>query len=353
MRAALWTGDDWVVSPDVELRAPTDDEVVVEIEAAGLCHSDLNPLTGAYVQPTPAVLGHEAVGRVVDTGAAATDLLGRRVVMSPLASCGTCRRCRSGRPARCATPARPHQAPFSFRGEAVYQFVHIGAFAARTVVLARQVIPIPDEVPGPAAALLGCAVVTGTGAVARAEVEEGDWVLITGAGGIGLNAVQEARHRKAERVIVCDRDPRKEDLARRLGATDFVLTPTAADIRAAVEAMTPLGVDAAIECVGRPDILDTVIECLAIGGRAVVVGLPGQDDRLSANIRALFRERSILGCRMGSVDPQQAIPALAQRYLDGTLEIDALISHVVPLDDIASLVDEFRAGRLDRGVLLP
>lgn len=351
MKAAIWTGEAIEVTETLTVRGPATGEVTVEIEAVGLCHSDLNPIEGRYDQPVPAVLGHEAVGRVVGAGRGAEHLRDTRVVLSPLVSCGICRQCRRGSPTACSAPPRPHQAPFDLDGTPVHQFVHIGAFAARTVVTADQVIPVPDDLPAPSAALLGCAVITGTGAVARADVRPGDRVLVTGAGGIGLNAIQEAAARGAEHVLVCDRDPRKAAIATTFGATEVVVTETAEDVLAAVRDRFPDGVDAAIECVGRVDILEAAIASVASGGRAVIVGLPGIGERLSADVRHLFRDRSILGCRMGSVDPRVAIPGLVERYQRGELEIDGLVSRVAPIDEIAALVEDFTAGRLDRGVL--
>lgn len=351
MRAIVWTGETLGVVEGVALRPPDDDEVVVEIAAAGLCHSDLNPIHGSYRQPVPAVLGHEAVGTVVDAGADAAALVGATVVLSPLEGCGTCRHCAAGTPSTCLTPPSRRATPFRLDGGVVHQFVGLGAWAERTVVGANQVIPVPDGIPAPSAALLGCAVVTGTGAVRRAGVVPGDVVLVTGAGGIGLNAVQAARWSGAARVLVADRNPAKEAIARRVGATDFLHVADAGDLREQVRALAPRGVDAAIECVGRVDVLETAIAALGVGGRAVIVGLPGARDAMTVPVRSLFADKAVLGCRMGSVDPHTAIPELARRYLDGELELDALVSTVVPAEEITTLVDDLEHGRLDRGVL--
>lgn len=348
MRAALWTGEVLEVHDDLEVRSPGDDEVVVEIAAAGLCHSDLNPMTGSYAQPVPAVLGHEAVGRVIDGG---PELLGRRVVLTPIVSCGSCRRCRAGSPTTCTTPPPTRPPAFSRGGATVHQFVNLGAFAERTVVLASQVVAIPDGLPDAEAALLGCAVVTGVGAVERAGVVAGETILVTGAGGIGLNAVQGARLAGAGRIVVADHNPAKEAIARRLGATDFVLVGGEGLAVALVGAEVD-PIDAAIECTGNVGVLEASIEVLARGGRVVIVGLPGADAAMSVPVRSLFHDKAILGSRMGSVDPHVAIPRLAASAAVGDLHLGPLITSTVPLEGINGLVDDLEHGRLDRGILL-
>jgi S-(hydroxymethyl)glutathione dehydrogenase/alcohol dehydrogenase len=351
LKAAIWTGEQLEITDELEVREPGTDEVTVEIAVAGLCHSDLNPMTGRYPQPVPAVLGHEAVGRVVAVGPGAESLLGTRVVLSPVAFCGACRHCRAGSPTTCTNEPPPPPTPFSLRGRPVNQFVRLGAFARHTVVASRQVIAISDDVPDASAALLGCAIVTGVGAVGRASVASGDVVLVTGAGGVGLNAIQEASFRRAEQIIVCDRNPAKEQIATRLGATDFVVVGDADDIGSAVRDRAPGGADAAIECTGNVAVLEAAIGSLARGGRVVIVGLPG-DESMVVPVRSLFHDRSILGCRMGAVDAHRAIPELVDRYLSGQLEIDGLVSRIAPLGEIGSLVDDLRRGELDRGVVV-
>lgn len=352
MRAQIWTGDGFEWTDALRVRDPGDGEVLVEIAATGLCHSDLNPVHGRYDQPVPAVLGHEAVGRVVAAGTGAEHLAGRRVVLSPLVACGTCRSCRRGSPTTCLAPPPPKAPPFTLDGAAVHPFVRLGTFTERTVVAAAQVVPIGDELPDAAAALLGCAVVTGTGAAARGAVTTGDAVLVTGAGGIGLNAIQEARRRGAERVVACDRLASKEAIARRMGATDFVVTPAAADVHGAVRELVRGGVDVAIECTGRPDVLEACIRATGPGGRIVIVGLPAMAETVSFKVRALADDKALLGCRMGSVDPHTAIPALVEHVVAGRLELDPLVSKVVGLDGLGTLIADLEAGRLDRGVMM-
>ncbi|MBD0736709.1 alcohol dehydrogenase catalytic domain-containing protein [Streptomyces sp. CBMA29] len=348
MEAVLWTGARLEFVEDIEVRPPGTGEVTVRVDAAGLCHSDLKAVDGHIDQAAPVVLGHEACGVVVDRGPGVSIGVGRKVILSPLRSCGSCRACRAGNPTRCRSETKAPTPAFRRRGAPVEQFARVGAFARRTVVHERQVVPIPDAVPDAAAALLGCAVVTGFGAAwERAAVCPGESVLVVGAGGIGLNVVQAARIAGARQILVYDRNPRKENVARRLGATDFRATGS---LDEAVRDSAPEGFDAAFECVGRPELLASAVDALAAGGRAVMVGLPPAGTPLTFQMRALAQDKALLGCRMGSVDPHRFIPGLADRYLRRELDIDALVTAVAPLREVHALVAALRAGRLERGV---
>lgn len=351
MQGLVWDGSRLDVVDDLVVREPGAGEVTVEIHAAGLCHSDLKPIDGDIAQAVPVVLGHEAVGTVVDRGPQVRLRVGQRVVLSVLRACGVCAACAAGQPNLCRQSAAAPPTPFTRAGAPVHQFVRLGAFAQRTVVGERQAIAVPEGIPDAVAALLGCAVITAFGAVEeRARVRAGESVLVLGAGGIGLNVIQAARAAGATRVVVCDRNPRKESIARQLGATDYQLIDSAADIPAVAGALAPGGFDAAFECVGRADLLRAAIDALAWGGRAVIVGLPPAGTEVTFGVRALFNDKSLLGCRMGSVDPHTYIPRLAQRYLAGELVIDPLVTTVVPLSRGPDLVARLRAGELDRGV---
>ncbi|MFS8198371.1 zinc-binding dehydrogenase [Streptomyces sp. CWNU-52B] len=352
MDAVVWTGTSLEHAQDVRVRSPDAGEVTVRIDAAGLCHSDVKALDGHIDQPVPVVLGHEACGVVVDRGPGVTVPVGQKVVLSTLRSCGTCRACLAGAPTCCRDGQPASRPAFVRHGQPVEQFARVGAFARHTVVHERQVVPVPDTLPDIICALLGCAVLTGFGAVwKRAGLREGESALVVGAGGIGLNAVHAASLAGASRVLVVDRNPRKEALARRLGATDFQQVDTAADVVRAAQDLQPRGFDAVLECVGRPELLTAAVEVLAWGGRAVIVGLPPARTPLTFGMRELFQDKSLLGCRMGSVDPHRFIPDLAQRYLAGELLLDPLVSAVAPLHQVGDLIGELRSGRLDRGVL--
>lgn len=352
MKAIVWDDGGLSVVDDLEHRAPAAGEVVVAVHAAGLCHSDLNPMTGAFAQATPAVLGHEASGRVIDAGPGGEALVGQRVVLTPLQPCGRCPACRAGRTSSCTSEPPADRGAFSRAGAPVHQFVRLGAWAERTVVSTSQVIPIPEELPAASAALLGCAVVTGVGAVrARAQVRPGETVVVTGAGGIGLCAVQGARLAGAGRVIVVDRNPAKRAISEQLGATDVVTTASLEDLDEALGDLAPGGIDALIECTGVPGVLEIGVARLARGGRAVIVGLPGPEARIAVSPRALYQDKAILGCRMGSVDPHTAIPELAADAVAGRLLLDPLVTKVTEPDGIHGLLSDLEGGRLDRGVM--
>jgi len=352
MRGLVWDGTTLHVADDLQVRAPGAGEVRVDIQAAGLCHSDLKPMDADIPQPLPVVLGHEAVGVVTATGPGVKLRAGDRVVLSVLQSCGRCRACRDGQPTLCRDGSAGFTTPFERDGQAVHQFVRLGAFAQQTVVREEQAIVVPAGVPDTAAALLGCAVITAFGAVEeRARVRAGDKVLIIGAGGIGLNVIQAARLAGAELIAVADTNPRKDAIARRLGATDVAIRASADEIEQQAMKLAPDGFDAVFECVGRADLLSVAVRALAYGGRAVIVGLPPAGTRLDLEIRSLGHDQALLGCRMGGVDPHTAIPRLAGLYLSGELELDPLVTKVVPMAAGAALVDDLRAGLLDRGLI--
>lgn len=352
MRALVWDGTHLGVDSSIEVREPGPGEVAVDIAMAGLCHSDVSPMDGRIPQPTPVILGHEAVGAVSATGPGVDVEVGQRVVLTVLRRCGHCRHCLEGRPTLCPASGEPVPSPFSRGGETVHQFVKLGAFAERIVVTADQVIPIPEQIPAPVAAMLGCATITAFGAVEhRARLREGETALVTGAGGIGLNAVLAARAAGASRILVVDRNPAKEKIALTCGATDFLVPESPADIAPAVLELVPGGVDTAFECAGNTGLLDAAINALAWGGRVVILGLPPIGTTLDLQVRALFHDKSLMGCRMGSVDPHTVLPALAERVLAGELDLSPLVSTIVPMEGAAGLVDDLRNGRIDRGFL--
>lgn len=352
MRALVWDGERLAVEEAVDVRRPGPGEVAVEIRMAGLCHSDLSPMEGRIPQPTPVILGHEAVGVVVESGEGSDVPVGQRVVMTVLRRCGSCRHCLAGRPTLCTTSGAPVPSPYSRHGETIHQFVRLGAFAERIVVTRDQVIAIPDALSDPVAAMLGCATITAFGAVEqRARLQAGETALVTGAGGIGLNVVLAARAAGASRIVVVDRNPTKEQIARKCGATDFLVPSDPAAIAPAVLDLVPGGVDTAFECAGNTALLEAAITSLAWGGRAVILGLPPTGTTLDLQVRALFHDKSLLGCRMGSVDPQTVLPLLAERVLSGEIDLDPLISTIVPMEGAADLVEDLRNGRIDRGFI--
>lgn len=353
MRGLVWTGQ-LEVRDDVEVRDPHPHEVVVRVANAGLCHSDVSVLDGTIPFPTPTVLGHEGAGVVEAVGDAVRKVqVGDHVVLTTLGSCGQCGACDRGHPTHCRdTIGRLHR-PFTVGGERAFQFANAGVFAERTVVAESQAVVIPPEVPLSVACLIGCAVVTGVGAVLnRARVQPGDTVVVFGAGGIGQSVIQGARLAAASRIVTVDANPAKEEVARRFGATDFVDAAAVDDTVAAVRDLgLGDGVDHAFECVGHPALIRAAVDLLDIGGQCVLLGVPTMGTEASFVVSSLYNDKSILGCRYGATRPHHDIPRYVGFYLDGRLQLDEMVSRVYDLADVQQALDDLHAGALNRGVL--
>ncbi|MBT2387192.1 Zn-dependent alcohol dehydrogenase [Streptomyces sp. ISL-11] len=353
MRGVIFDGDRTHVVDDLEVREPGPGEVLVAVAAAGLCHSDLSVVDGTIPYPLPVVLGHEGAGVVEAVGPGVAHVTpGDHVALSTLASCGTCGECDRGRPTMCRTSIGRPGRPFSRRGVRLHQFASNSAFAERTVVKAVQAVRIPAELPLTSAAVIGCAVLTGVGAVLnRAAVRHGESVVVIGAGGIGLNVLQGARLAGASVIVAVDTDPAKEPAARRFGATHFVDATAAPGTRAAVRAILPTGADHAFECVGDTGLVRQAIDLLDRHGQAVLLGVPPADAQASFSVSSLYLDKSILGCRYGSSRPQHDIGLYARLYGEGRLLLDELVTRTYPIEDFAKAADDAHHGRVARAVL--
>ncbi len=347
MRGVLFDGKRAEVVDDLEVREPGPGEVLVAVSAAGLCHSDLSVIDGTIPFPAPVVLGHEGAGVVEEVGAGVTHVAaGDHVALSTLANCGTCAECDRGRPTMCRQAIGRPGRPFSRGGRPVYQFASNSAFAERTVVKAVQAVRIPKDIPLPSAALIGCGVLTGVGAVLnRARVDRGDSVVVIGTGGIGLNVLQGARIAGALRIVAVDANPAKEEAARRFGATDF-LTSTEG-----VRDLLPTGADHVFECVGRVELIRQAVDLLDRHGQAVLLGVPPATAEASFRVSSLFLDKSILGCRYGASRPQRDVALYAELYRTGRLLLDELVTRTYPVEDFAKATADAEAGRVARGVL--
>ncbi|MFR0353260.1 Zn-dependent alcohol dehydrogenase [Streptomyces sediminimaris] len=347
MRGVLFDGKRVEVVDDLRVRDPGPGEVLVAISAAGLCHSDLSVVDGTIPFPVPVVLGHEGAGVVEAVGAGVSHVVpGDHVSLSTLANCGTCAECDRGRPTMCRQAIGRPGRPFTRGGRPVYQFASNSAFAERTVVKAVQAVRIPEDVPMPSAALIGCGVLTGVGAVLnRARVEHGESVLVIGTGGIGLNVIQGARIAGALPIVAVDANPAKEAVARRFGATHFL---TSAD---GVRDVLPTGADHAFECVGRVELIRQAIDLLDRHGQAVLLGVPPATAEASFLVSSMYLDKSVLGCRYGSSRPQRDIARYAELYRAGLLLLDELITRTYPVEDFAKAEADAGAGRVARGVL--
>jgi S-(hydroxymethyl)glutathione dehydrogenase/alcohol dehydrogenase len=353
MRGIVWTGE-LEVRDDVEVRDPKLHEVRVRIVNAGLCHSDVSVIDGTIPFPTPVVLGHEGAGVVEQVGDAVTKVqVGDHVVLTTLGNCGRCDACDRGQPTHCRDTMGRLGRPFTVGGERAFSFANTGVFTEQVVVNETQAVVIDPDVPFSAACLIGCAVVTGAGAVLnRARVRPGQSVVVIGAGGIGQAALQAARIAAAGRIVVIDANPAKEAVARDFGATDFVDASSVDDTVAAVKDLgLPNGADHVIECVGHPALIRQGIAMLDWGGTLTLLGVPKLGTEASFVVNDLYNDRSILGCRYGSTRPHHDIPLLVGFYKDGRLRLDEMVSQVYPLDQISQALDDLHHGKLNRGVL--
>ncbi|MBA2947141.1 Zn-dependent alcohol dehydrogenase [Streptomyces himalayensis] len=347
MRGVIFDGKQVQVVDDLEIREPGPGEVLVRVSAAGLCHSDLSVVDGTIPFPIPVVLGHEGAGVIEAVGVGVTHVQpGDHVALSTLANCGACAECDRGRPTMCRKAIGMPQQPFARDGRPLYQFASNSAFAERTIVKAVQAVRIPPGMPLTSAALIGCGVLTGVGAVLnRARVDRGDSVLVIGTGGIGLNVIQGARIAGALTIVAVDANPEKEAVARQFGATHFLTsTEGARDV-------LPNGADHAFECVGRVELIRQAIDLLDRHGQAVLLGVPPATAEASFLVSSMYLDKSILGCRYGSSRPQRDIALYADLYRDGRLLLDELVTTTYPVEDFAKATQDAREGRVARAVL--
>lgn len=342
---------------DVDIALPTDGEVLIRIVASGVCHSDRTIQMGSQNRPLPMVLGHELAGVVLKVGDGVGHVKpGDHVVTCITAGCGVCEWCSDGAQQHC-TNRHDHRAAgqvprLGRGGKALHALGGLGGFAEEALVSGRAVTRIPDEMPLDRASLLGCAVLTGLGAVRNAvSVRVGDTVAVIGCGGVGLNAIQGARLAGASRIIAIDRLAAKEDLARLFGADDFI-DASACDPVAMVREMTGGGVMHAIEVVGSPVTVEHAFRMLRVRGTASVLGVARPDAFASIAPVEFLQEKHIQGVRLGSASPQIEIPLYAQMYLSGRLRLDELLSHRLPLKDINYALDELDNPTGARSVLV-
>ena len=341
----------------IELRPPGPGQVRVVVEASGVCHSDLSLANGKLRPTVPVVLGHEGVGRVVETGPDVRGVrVGDRVVFNWTPPCRACWFCQHGEPYLCEKAEHGSRRPHGYLtdGTPVHPALCIGAFAEQTVVDEMACVPLAADIPSAEAALLGCAVLTGVGAVRNAaQVRAGESVLVIGLGGVGLSAVQGARLLGAGRILVVDPAPEKTQLALRLGATDVV--EPGPDLAKRTRALLDgRGVDHAIECVGRAETIRAAWSATRRGGRTTVVGLGAVSDQLTFNaFEIAYFGRSLIGCMYGSADPAVELPFLLDCYRAGSLDVGSMITQQISLEEIGEALDKLAAGVGARTVVFP
>ncbi len=348
-----------LVVEDVDIDVPGPFEVLVDVAAAGLCHSDLKFMEGAFEPDLPAVFGHESSGVVAAIGNSVTHVRpGDHVITCLSVFCGRCEFCLAGRSNLCAdraaTARRAGEPPrLSQRGELVHQFLQLGSFAERMLVHENAVVQITPRMPLDRAALLGCGAAAGLGAVFNtAGVRPGETVAVIGCGGVGLSAVQGARIAGAGQVIAIDRVAAKLDLAQELGATDAVDATGTDPVAAVAELTGGWGVHHAFEAIGLTVTAEQAFAMLRPGGTATLLGLIPQGERISLPGDALFYERRVQGSAMGSNRFRIDLPRYVGMYLDGRLRLDEMVTERIDLTDVNAGFDRMRTGEVARSVIV-
>jgi S-(hydroxymethyl)glutathione dehydrogenase / alcohol dehydrogenase len=342
---------------DIDIAAPMGREVLIDVQASGLCHTDLLFATHDIV-PTPAVLGHEMSGIVAEVGADVTQFrVGDHIVGSLAQSCGWCARCQTGRSFQCQHPEstlrRPTDAPrLSRHGVGLFQGLGLGGFAERVLVHENQLALLPKDMPFAQAALLGCGVVTGAGAVLNtADVRAGDTVVIFGAGGVGLNAISGARIAGASRIVVVDIQPKRLQAAERFGATD-IINSTEAEPVEAVRGLLPRGADHVFDFVGLKAVAEQGLAMLGVGGGLYLVGVSKPEVVLDVNIfNAIGGQKRVQGVNFGSTNFKRDIPMFADLYLQGRMNLDDLVSKRIALRDVNDGYAALKDGSFNRVVV--
>jgi S-(hydroxymethyl)glutathione dehydrogenase / alcohol dehydrogenase len=348
---------------EVELAPPRAGEVEVAVAAAGVCHSDLHIVRGDWPHPTPVVLGHEGSGIVAAVGPGVTALSpGDHVVLSWVPACGQCRYCRRGRPAQCQLIAEvigpggvlyDGTSRLRIGGEPAYHYLGVSSFAERVVVPESGAIRVRQDAPLELAALVGCAVATGVGAVRNtAGVQPGATVAIIGCGGVGLSCVQGARLAGAARIVAVDVVANKLAVARRLGATD-VVHADGRPVVTALQDLVPEGLDYVIDAIGTIETTEQAIAALGLGGSAVLVGLPPSGRQARFDPLALAEaDQRILGCNYGSISPQRDIPLMMDLVMNGDLDLESMVSARRPLAEAADALADLNTGHVLRQLLI-
>jgi S-(hydroxymethyl)glutathione dehydrogenase/alcohol dehydrogenase len=341
---------------DVAIGKPGPHEVLIRTAATGVCHSDLHYIEGSYPTALPTVLGHESAGVVEAVGSAVTRLKpGDHVVTCLSAFCGHCDHCLTGRLSLCVSPELQRlegEAPrLGAEAAPMAQFLNLSAFAEQMLIHENACVAIRRDMPLDRAALIGCAVLTGFGAITRtAGVRPGETVAVIGCGGIGLSAINAAMIAGAGRIIAIDRAAAKADMARSFGATDFI-DAGAGDAAKQVRELTGGGVHHAIEAVGLAATAEQAFAMLQRGGVATIVGMIPVDQKVSVPGWQFLSEKTLRGSLMGSNIFPVDVPRLVDFYLAGKLHLDALISRRIPLEQVNEAFAEMKGGAIARSVV--
>lgn len=358
--AVLYRPREPLVIDEVELLEPQPKEVLVRIAASGVCHSDLHMIDGLIPCPTPIVLGHEGAGLVEKVGPDGDYVQpGDHVILSFVPSCGECPYCLAGRPNLCTVGNRATARATLLDGttrlrkgeQPVYHGACVASFAPYAVVPESGVVKIRQDAPLDKVALIGCAVMTGVGAVINtAKVEAGSAVAVLGCGGVGLNVIQGAALAGAAKIIAVDIADFKLELAQQLGATHVVNAAKEEPV-AAIRQISAGGVDYAFEVIGRTDTMRQAYDAVRRGGMAVVIGLAPLGAELSIPAGSLLTEKVLTGSAYGGARPRLDMPKLVDLYMAGKLKLDELISRVYPLEGINEAFEALRRGEVARSII--
>ena len=351
-----------VVVETIQVESPKRGEVMVEIGACGVCHSDLSATNGTIPLPPPLVLGHEAAGTICELGEGVTDIaVGDTVVVSWVPTCGKCRYCVMGKPQLCDVSARATltlpdgtSRYKDAKGNTLHHFAGTGVMAEYATLHRDNVIKIDPSVGMDKAAIVGCAVMTGVGAALNtAKVEPGSSCVVFGAGGVGLNAIQGCAIAGAKQIIAVDMADKKLEYARTFGATHTLNPSTDGDPVGKVMALTGGGADYAFECIGFGATIQQAFGCVRKGGTAVVVGVSKPTETVTLGAFLLpFQEKVLTGSMYGSARPSIDFPRLLDLYKGGRLKLDELVTATYRIDDAPRAFDDLVAGVNARGVIV-
>jgi len=351
-----------VVVEEIRVDSPKRGEVMVRLAACGVCHSDLSATNGTIVLPPPLVLGHEAAGEIVEVGEGVSAFaLGDHVVSSFIYMCGKCRFCCAGRPVLCleqgkalTTPPEGTPRVHDSSGRPLGIFSGCGVMAEYATMSVDNLVRIDPKIPLDRAALVGCAVTTGVGAVFNtARVEPGATVAVFGCGGVGLNVIQGCAIAGAQRIIAIDTIAMKLEIAKQFGATDVVLASTGEDLVKLLKKLTGGGPDYAFECVGIGTLVETAYRSIRRGGKAVVVGVARPTDAAAfKSMSMVFEEKTLQGSYFGSCVPRIDFPRMLELYMAGKLKLDELITRRYRIDEAPQAFADLESGKNARGVVV-
>jgi S-(hydroxymethyl)glutathione dehydrogenase / alcohol dehydrogenase len=363
--AVAWEPRKPLVIEEVEVEGPREGEVLLKVHASGVCHTDAFTLSGDDPEGAfPCILGHEGGCEVVEVGAGVKSLsVGDHVIPLYIPECGHCEYCRSDKTNLCQTIAGTlwsgympdHTRRFKVGGKEIYHYMGCSTFSEYTVVPEIALAKINKAAPLDKVCLLGCGITTGIGAVLNtAKVEPGSTVAVFGLGGIGLSAIQGAVMAKASRIIAVDINPEKFEMARALGATDFV-NPKELSVSTteAIKEMTDGGVDYSFECIGNVEIMREALECCHMGwGVSTIIGVAGAGQEIHTRPFQLVTGRTWKGTAFGGVKGRTQLPGYVDRYMSGEIKIDEMVTHTMPLEDINRAFDLMHEGKSIRSVII-